>query len=211
MKSCTLISLAFGLVAASPCKPVVSGTSARPTTFPTSMTETSGLSTGPVPLTTESTTAETSSETGIETPASVDSTASEVSTLIDTTSAEFTDGTIPITETSSVATPDTAISSATATLTDATTFTSLETPTGPTTFTTALASSVENSAALTTTTTSEVAGPTDYLLIAGPGAAVGLALQSNQRTDFPLVFGTCSGYNPVLFTIDKSTGRLTQT
>ncbi|KAF9771989.1 hypothetical protein IL306_010345 [Fusarium sp. DS 682] len=175
-------SLAFGLAAASPCKPLTSATVSEVLSSSITADISSTL------IESASSTVD-SSVTTIETGA-----VTETSTA---TSTEFTEVSISTTESLSEPTSD-ATTSATATSALATTALSTET------------SSVETSTALTATITSEEAGPTGHLLIAGPGPALGGSLKSNKDIFTPLLFGDRQTFSPVRFEFDESTGRLQQ-
>ncbi|KAF4342458.1 hypothetical protein FBEOM_3607 [Fusarium beomiforme] len=178
-------SLALGLVAASPCKPVTS-------------TAVSEVISSSITAEVSSTLIESASSTldsVPETSTSAVSTVTKTSTAVGSTSTE--EVSTSTTESLSEPTSDATTSAAT---------TSIDTTTAFSTLT----SSVETSTAVTTTTTSEEAGPTGHLLVAGPGPALGGSLKSNGGTFTPLVFGDRQNFNPVRFDYNGVTGHLEQ-
>ncbi|KAF5236244.1 hypothetical protein FANTH_11358 [Fusarium anthophilum] len=180
-------SLAFGLVAASPCSTAVS------VTFSSSATEISSTLAESASSTAETLATETS--TGIE---------SETSTAIETAS---TDATISVSETSSQATSGlTLFESVTAA--DTTTAAPTETSAVETFEATTTIAEVSTTA-MATTTTSEEPVPTDHLLIAGQGAAQGLPLKSTTTNGEAITFGDrTSRWTVGRFVVDDTTGYL---
>ncbi|KAI1029179.1 hypothetical protein LB503_013328 [Fusarium chuoi] len=199
-------SLAFGLVAASPCKPLTSGSTAVSATFSSSATEISSTFAESATSTVETLTTETSTGVESETSTAIDTTVTEASTFVGSVTTETTDATISASEASSQATSDstlfTSVTSADATTTETTAVqTSAATTTTFETSTTAMA----------TTTTSEEPAPTDHLLIAGQGAAQGLPLKSTNTNGDYIIFGDRSSRWTVgRFVIDDTTGYLTR-
>ncbi|EXK49832.1 hypothetical protein FOMG_02312 [Fusarium oxysporum f. sp. melonis 26406] len=201
-------SLAFGLVAASPCKPLTSGSTAVSATFSSSATEISTTFAESATSTVETLATETSTVIESETSTAIDTTATEASTFVGSTSTETTDATISAFETSSQATsgtaPFTSVTSA-----DATTTVTTETSTAETSA--ATTTTVETSTAVTTTTTSEEPGPTDHLLIAGQGSAQGLPLKTTKQNGDFVIFGErSSSWTVGRFVVDPTTGYLTR-
>ncbi|KAL9573259.1 hypothetical protein ACKAV7_002944 [Fusarium commune] len=186
-------SLAFGLVAASPCKPPSSTVVSEVISSSVTTGASSALiESGSTAVDSTMTTTETDAS---ETSASTDSAVVETSTAIGSTSTDYTQVSISTTE--SLAEP-------TSTATTSEAATSIDTTTALTTE----ASSVETSTAVATTTTSE-AGPTGYFLVAGEGLALGGELKSNGDSFTPMVFGDRgSTFNPVRFLVDETTGQL---
>ncbi|KAF5617226.1 uncharacterized protein FTJAE_12748 [Fusarium tjaetaba] len=203
-------SLAFGLVAASPCKPVTSDSfnccfchllflcNRDLHTFAESATSTVE-------------TLATETPTGIEseTTTAIDTTVTEASTLVGSTGVETTDVTISASETSSQATSDTTLFTS---VTSADTTTAVSTDTTAAETSTATTTKAEPSTtAVTTTTTSEEPAPTDHLLIAGPWLAQGLPLKSTKTNGDYLSFGRSSSTWTVgRFVVDDTTGYLTR-
>ncbi|EXL93444.1 hypothetical protein NOF04DRAFT_13738 [Fusarium oxysporum II5] len=201
-------SLAFGLVAASPCKPLTSGSTAVSATFSSSVTEISSTFAESATSTVETLATETSTVIESETSTAIDTTATEASTFVGSTSTETTDATISASETSSQATSGTAVFTS-VTSADTTTTGTTETSTAETSA--ATTTTVETSTAMTTTTTSEEPGPTDHLLIAGLGPAQGLPLKSTKQNGDFMIFGQRSSRWTVgRFVVDPTTGYLTQ-
>ncbi|KAF4431016.1 hypothetical protein FACUT_8689 [Fusarium acutatum] len=191
-------SLAFGFVAASPCKPLTSGSTAISATFSSPATEISSTFAESATSTVETVATETSTVIESETSTAIDTTVTEASTFIDSTSTETTDVTISASETLSQATSGSMLFTS-ATSADTTTAASTE------------ATAVETSAATTTTTTSEEPGPTDHLLIAGQGSAQGLPLKStNQNGDYIIFGDRSSRWTVGRFVVDDTTGYLTR-
>ncbi|KAF5592970.1 uncharacterized protein FSUBG_10016 [Fusarium subglutinans] len=186
------LSLAFGLVAASPCS------TADSVTFSSSATHIFSTLAESVTSTAETLATETS--TGIE---------SETSTAIETTVAEVsTDATISFSETSSQETSGstlfTSVTSADTTTAASTETTAVETSAATTT-------AAETSTAIATTTTSEEPVPTDHLLIAGPGSVQGLPLKSTTTNGDVITFADrTSKWTVGRFVVDDTTGYLTR-
>ncbi|KAF5595315.1 hypothetical protein FPCIR_4475 [Fusarium pseudocircinatum] len=202
-------SIAFGLVAASPCKPLASdSTAVSATSSPSSAT---GIS---------STFAESATSTvktlATETSTAIDTTVTEASTLVGSTSAETTDVTISASEATSgatsAATTTAASTETTAVETSADTTTTGVTDTSIAETSVATTTAVETSTtAVATTTTSEEPAPTDHLLIAGPGPAQGLPLKSTGTSGNFLIFGDRTSLWTVgRFVVDPTTGYLTR-
>ncbi|KAJ4089561.1 hypothetical protein NW760_011927 [Fusarium oxysporum] len=201
-------SLAFGLVAASPCKPLTSGSTAVSATFSSSATEISTTFAESGTSTVETLATETSTVIESETSTAIDTTATEASTFVGSTSTEITDATISASETSSQATSGTALFTS-VTSADATTTVTTETSTAETSA--ATTTTVETSTAMTTTTTSEEPGPTDHLLIAGQGSAQGLPLKTTKQNGDYMIFGErSSSWTVGRFVVDPTTGYLTR-
>ncbi|KAH7493175.1 hypothetical protein FOMA001_g2083 [Fusarium oxysporum f. sp. matthiolae] len=201
-------SLAFGLVAASPCKPLTSGSTAVSATFSSSATEISTTFPESATSTVETLATETSTVIESETSTAIDTTATEASTFVGSTSTETTDATISASETSSQATSGTALFTS-VTSADATTTVTTETSTAETSA--ATTTTVETSTAVTTTTTSEEPGPTDHLLIAGQGSAQGLPLKTTKQNGDFVIFGErSSSWTVGRFVVDPTTGYLTR-
>ncbi|KAH7208322.1 hypothetical protein BKA60DRAFT_117133 [Fusarium oxysporum] len=206
-------SLAFGLVAASPCKPLTSGSTAVSATFSSSATEISSTFAESATSTVETLATETSTVIESGTSTAIDTTATEASTFVGSTSTETTDATISASETSSQATSGTAlftsVTSADATTTGTTETSTAETSTAETSA--ATTTTVETSTAMTTTTTSEEPGPTDHLLIAGQGSAQGLPLKTTKQNGDYMIFGErSSSWTVGRFVVDPTTGYLTR-
>ncbi|CVL02142.1 uncharacterized protein FMAN_08243 [Fusarium mangiferae] len=202
-------SLAFGLVAAGPCKPLTSGSTAVSATFSSSVTEISSTLAESATSTVETLATETSTGVESETSTAIDTTVTEASTFVGSATTETTDVTISASEASSQATSAstlfTSVTSAEATTAASTETTAVETYAATTT--TAEASST----AMATTTTSEEPAPTDHLLIAGQGAAQGLPLKSTNTNGDYIIFGDRSSRWTVgRFVIDDTTGYLTR-
>ncbi|ENH75727.1 hypothetical protein FOC1_g10003886 [Fusarium oxysporum f. sp. cubense race 1] len=102
-------SLVFGLVAASPCKPLTSGSTAVSATFSSSATEISSTFAESATSTVVTLATETSTVIESGTSTAIDTTATEASTFVGSTSTETTDATISASETSSQATSGTAL------------------------------------------------------------------------------------------------------
>ncbi|TVY69962.1 hypothetical protein Focb16_v002017 [Fusarium oxysporum f. sp. cubense] len=201
-------SLAFGLVAASPCKPLTSGSTAVSATFSSSATEISTTFAESATSTVETLATETSTVIESGTSTAIDTTATEASTFVGSTSTETTDATISASETSSQATSGTALFTS-VTSADATTTVTTETSTAETSA--ATTTTVETSTAMTTTTTSEEPGPTDHLLIAGQGSAQGLPLKTTKQNGDYMIFGErSSSWTVGRFVVDPTTGYLTR-
>ncbi|KAM5526348.1 hypothetical protein FOXYSP1_02392 [Fusarium oxysporum f. sp. phaseoli] len=201
-------SLAFGLVAASPCKPLTSGSTAVSATFSSSATEISNTFAESATSTVETLATETSTVIESGTSTAIDTTATEASTFVGSTSTETTDATISAPETSSQATSGTALFTS-VTSADATTTVTTETSTAETSA--ATTTTVETSTAMTTTTTSEEPGPTDHLLIAGQGSAQGLPLKTTKQNGDYMIFGErSSSWTVGRFVVDPTTGYLTR-
>ncbi|KAK2690209.1 hypothetical protein QWA68_010934 [Fusarium oxysporum] len=201
-------SLAFGLVAASPCKPLTSGSTAVSATFSSSATEISTTFAESGTSTVETLATETSTVIESETSTAIDTTATEASTFVGSTSTETTDATISASETSSQATSGTALFTS-VTSADATTTVTTEASTAETSA--ATTTTVETSTAITTTTTSEEPGPTDHLLIAGQGSAQGLPLKTTKQNGDYMIFGErSSSWTVGRFVVDPTTGYLTR-
>ncbi|SCO78635.1 uncharacterized protein FRV6_02848 [Fusarium oxysporum] len=201
-------SLAFGLVAASPCKPLTSGSTAVSATFSSSATEISNTFAESATSTVETLATETSTVIESGTSTAIDTTATEASTFVGSTSTETTDATISASETSSQATSGTALFTS-VTSADATTTVTTETSTAETSA--ATTTTVETSTAMTTTTTSEEPGPTDHLLIAGQGSAQGLPLKTTKQNGDYMIFGErSSSWTVGRFVVDPTTGYLTR-
>ncbi|RKK66069.1 hypothetical protein BFJ69_g15741 [Fusarium oxysporum] len=211
-------SLAFGLVAASPCKPLTSGSTAVSATFSSSATEISSTFAESATSTVETLATETSTVIESGTSTAIDTTATEASTFVGSTSTETTDATISASETSSQATSGTAlftsVTSADATTTGTTETSTAETSTAETSTaetSAATTTTVETSTAMTTTTTSEEPGPTDHLLIAGQGSAQGLPLKTTKQNGDYMIFGErSSSWTVGRFVVDPTTGYLTR-
>ncbi|EXK81783.1 hypothetical protein FOQG_13855 [Fusarium oxysporum f. sp. raphani 54005] len=201
-------SLAFGLVAASPCKPLTSGSTAVSATFSSSATEISNTFAESATSTVETLATETSTVIESGTSTAIDTTATEASTFVGSTSTETTDATISAPETSSQATSGTALFTS-VTSADATTTVTTETSTAETSA--ATTTTVETSTAMTATTTSEEPGPTDHLLIAGQGSAQGLPLKTTKQNGDYMIFGErSSSWTVGRFVVDPTTGYLTR-
>ncbi|KAI3574528.1 hypothetical protein IWW34DRAFT_837168 [Fusarium oxysporum f. sp. albedinis] len=201
-------SLAFGLVAASPCKPLTSGSTGVSATFSSSATEIYTTFADSATSTVETLATETSTVIESETSTAIDTTATEASTFVGSTSTETTDATISASETSSQATSGTALFTS-VTSADATTTVTTETSTAETSA--ATTTTVETSTAVTTTTTSEEPGPTDHLLIAGQGSAQGLPLKTTKQNGDFVIFGErSSSWTVGRFVVDPTTGYLTR-
>ncbi|KAK7598451.1 hypothetical protein V3481_000077 [Fusarium oxysporum f. sp. vasinfectum] len=201
-------SLAFGLVAASPCKPLTSGSTAVSATFSSSATEISSTFAESATSTVETLATETSTVIESGTSTAIDTTATEASTFVGSTSTETTDATISASETSSQATSGTALFTS-VTSADATTTVTTETSAAETSAVTT--TTVETSTAMTTTTTSEEPGPTDHLLIAGQGSAQGLPLKTTKQNGDYMIFGErSSSWTIGRFVVDPTTGYLTR-
>ncbi|KAF5965018.1 hypothetical protein FBULB1_12454 [Fusarium bulbicola] len=202
-------SLAFGLAAASPCKPLTSGSTAVSATFSSSATEISSTFAGSATSAVETLATESSTGIDSETSTAVETTVTEASsTLVGSASTETTDVTISATDTSSEATSGTTLfTSATS---DVTTTATLTETTGVETL--ADTFTVETSAtAMATTTTSEEPVPTDHLLIAGPGSVQGLPLKSTTTNGDVITFGDLtSKWTVGRFVVDDTTGYLTR-
>ncbi|KAG7413545.1 hypothetical protein LZL87_011881 [Fusarium oxysporum] len=201
-------SLAFGVVAASPCKQLTSGSTAVSATFSSSATEISSTFAESATSTVETLATETSTVIESETSTVIDTTATEASTFVGSTSTETTDATISASETSSQATSGTtlftSVTSADTTTTASTETTAVETSAATTT-------TIETSTAMTTTTTSEEPGPTDHLLIAGQGSARGHPLKSTKQNGDFMIFGErSSSWTVGRFVVDPTTGYLTR-
>ncbi|KAG5802245.1 hypothetical protein H9Q74_001607 [Fusarium xylarioides] len=195
-------SLAFGLVAASPCSTAVSAT------FLSSATEISSTFAESATSTVETLATETSTGIESETTTAIDTTVTEASTLTGSASTETTDVTISASETPSQATSGstlfTSVTSADTTTAASTETTAVETS-APTTTT------IETSTAMATTTTSEEPAPTDHLLIAGQGSAQGLPLKSTNTNGEYIIFGDrTSRWTVGRFVVDDTTGYLTR-
>ncbi|KAF5665961.1 hypothetical protein FDENT_12443 [Fusarium denticulatum] len=200
-------SLAFGLVAASPCSTGVSATF--------SSSSATGISSTFAEFATS--TAET---LATETSTAIDTTVTEASTLVGSTSAETTDVIISASEmaseatsgATSAATTTAASTETTAVETSADTTTTGVTDTSIAETSVATTTAVETSTtAVATTTTSEEPGPTDHLLIAGQGAAQGLPLKSTGTSGNFLIFGDRTSLWTVgRFVVDPTTGYLTR-
>ncbi|KAF5715472.1 hypothetical protein FMUND_6851 [Fusarium mundagurra] len=195
-------SLAFGLVAASPCSTSVSAT------FSSSVVEISSTFAESASSTVETLATETSTGIESETTTAIDTTVTDASTFAGPTSIETTDATISASETSSQATSGS---------TQFTSVTSAETTTAASTETTAVETSVpttttiETSTAMATTTTSEEPAPTGHLLIAGQGPAQGLPLKSTNTDGDYIIFGDrTSRWTVGRFVVDPTTGYLTR-
>ncbi|KAF4956791.1 hypothetical protein FGADI_3573 [Fusarium gaditjirri] len=217
-------SLAFGLVAASPCKPLTTGSTAVSATF-SSATEISSTFAESATSTAETLATDTLTVIESETSTALDTTVTEASTFVGSASTETTDVTISASETSSQATSDTtlfpSVTFADTTTTASTETTAVETSADTTTTGTtetsnaetsaATTTTVETSTAVTTTTTSEEPGPTDHLLIAGQGSAQGLPLKStNTNGDFIIFGDRTSRWTVGRFVVDPTTGHLTR-
>ncbi|KAG5742950.1 hypothetical protein H9Q70_014335 [Fusarium xylarioides] len=198
-------SLAFGLVAASPCKPLTSGSTAVSATFSSSAAEISSTFAESATSIVETLATETSTGIESETSTAIDSTVTEASTLTGSATTETTDVTIWASETSSQATSgSTLFTSVTSADTTTTETTAVETS-APTTTT------IETSTAMATTTTSEEPAPTDHLLIAGQGSAQGLPLKSTNTNGEYIIFGDrTSRWTVGRFVVDDTTGYLTR-
>ncbi|KAF5572848.1 hypothetical protein FPANT_12770 [Fusarium pseudoanthophilum] len=215
-------SLAFGLVAASPCKPLTSGSTSVSATFSSSATEISSTLAASATSTVESLATETSTEIESETTTAIDTTVTEASTIVGSATTEATDVTISASETSSQAasgsTLFTSVTSADTTTTVSTDTTAVET--SPATTTTAEPSTTAvtttttvepSTTAVAMTTTSEEPAPTDHLLIAGQGPVQGLPLKSTKTNGDYLSFGrTSSTWTVGRFVVDDTTGYLTR-
>ncbi|KAF4500385.1 hypothetical protein FAGAP_3411 [Fusarium agapanthi] len=201
-------SLAFGLVAASPCKPLTSGSTAVSMTFSSAAEISSTLAES---ATSTAETLATESSTGIEseTSTAIQTTVTEASsTFAGSTSFETTDATLSVSETSSQATSGstvfTSVTSADTTTAASTETTAVETSAATTT-------AVETSTAIATTTTSEEPVPTDHLLIAGQGSAQGLPLRSTTTNGDGITFSDrTSKWTVGRFVVDDTTGYLTR-
>ncbi|KAF5618344.1 hypothetical protein F52700_12293 [Fusarium sp. NRRL 52700] len=191
-------SLAFGLVAASPCKPVTSGSTVVSAIFSSSATEISSTLAESATSSVETLATETSTHIEFETTTAIDTTVTAASTLVGSASTGTTDVTITASETSSQPTSGTTTAASTET-------TAVETSVATTT--TAEASITT----MATTTTSEEPVPTDHFLIAGRGLAQGFPLKStNINGDF-LIFGErTSQWTAGNFIVDPTTGYLTR-
>ncbi|CZR49874.1 uncharacterized protein FPRO_16081 [Fusarium proliferatum ET1] len=188
-------SLAFGLVAASPCSTAVSVTSSS------SATEISSTFVESATSTAETLATETS--TGIETTVTEAS-----STFVGSTSLDTTDATISASSTSFPATSGSTLFTS---VTSADTATAAPTETSAVETSEATTTTVETSTAMAATTTSEEPVPTDHLLIAGQGAAQGLPLKSTTTNGEAITFGDrTSRWTVGRFVVDDTTGYLTR-
>ncbi|KAF5565293.1 hypothetical protein FNAPI_1711 [Fusarium napiforme] len=202
-------SLAFGLVAASPCKPLTSGSTAVSATFYSSATEISITFAESATSTVESLATETSTKIESETTTAIDTTVSEASTIVGSATTETTEVTISASETSSQATSGSTLFTS---VTSADTITAVSTDTTAVETSVATTTTVEPSTTVaTTTTTSEEPAPTDHLLIAGPGRAQGLPLKSSNTNGDYMTFGDRgSKWTVGRFVVDDTTGFLTR-
>ncbi|SCN80798.1 uncharacterized protein FFMR_07348 [Fusarium fujikuroi] len=202
-------SLAFGLVAASPCKPLTSGSTAVSATLSSSVTENSSTFAESATSTVETLGTETSTGVESETSTAIDTTVTGASTFVGSATTETTDVTISASEASSQATSGstlfTSVTSADATTAASTETTAVQTSAATTT-------TLETSTtAMATTTTSEEPAPTDHLLIAGQGAAQGLPLKSTNTNGDYIIFGDrTSRWTVGRFVVDPTTGYLTR-
>jgi hypothetical protein len=184
------------------------GSTAVSVAFSSSATEIPSTFAESATSTTETLATETSTVIESETSTAIDTTTTEALTFVGSASTETADATISASETSSQAASDTtlitSVTSADMTTTALTETTAVETSA-------ALTTTFETSTAMTTTTTSEEPGPTDFLLIAGPGSAQGLSLKSTKQNGDFMIFGQrTSRWTVGRFVVDPTTGYLTQ-
>lgn len=214
MRTQFVLSLAVGLVAASPCKPLISAVTTLPESSLT-LSTTEAI---------EQTNIEASSSTAIQTSV----TEAFTSTIIDTTSADAASTTLTTSpadstayftvETSATETftsvdttsndlPSTTIITSS---TDATTLFTTETS-AETTEQTVIVTLSETTTAEMSTTTTEAAEPTVFFIVAGRGPALGQKLQSSRVPGSVVSFNPKRGsrFEARRFTVDDSTGVLT--
>ncbi|KAF5557530.1 hypothetical protein FMEXI_694 [Fusarium mexicanum] len=195
-------SLAFRLVAASPCPTVVS------VTLSSSATEISSTFAESATSTVETLATETSTGIESETSTAIETAVTEASTFVGSISLKTTDATISVSETSSQATSGSTLFTS---VTPADTTTAAPTETSAVETSEATTTTVETSTAIATTTTSEEPVPTDHLLIAGQGAAQGLPLKSTTTNGEAITFGDrTSRWTVGRFVVDDTTGYLTR-
>ncbi|KAJ4130277.1 hypothetical protein NW768_007260 [Fusarium equiseti] len=205
MRTQLVLSLAVGFVAASPCKQLTSAVTILPESFLTSST------TEEIPASIETSVTETFTFTTVD-DASTDVVSTTLTASFADTTTFFTVETSATETSTSVGTTSDGFSSTTVTASsaDTTTLFTTETSAETTEQTTTLTLSETTTAEMTTTT--EVAEPTGFFIIAGPGQALGEKLESSTREDSVVVFNTLSwrgdAYRPRRFVVDDTTGVL---
>ncbi|KAG5665007.1 hypothetical protein KAF25_008741 [Fusarium avenaceum] len=148
----------------------------------------------------------TLSATEISSLSTVGSIATEASTAIESLVSETVTSTVVAAATIDLS----STLSTTATSADVTTLLTTETSADTTLLATTLTLSETTTAEMTTATSEAPAEPTGFFIVAGPGAALGKQLETNQVPGGPVIFNSDRGgvFEPRRFVLDEGTGRL---